>query len=282
MRLNRIVGWSILASVVGWAGAASAGWVIEQMMTGGGEGGRQQIVVQANRMKTVTLGPDGRPVAAFIVDLNADTLTQVDYTERQFMTATLQEYVQMIGGAARAASAQMAGAMKAMEEAMKDLPPEQRKMMEQMLRSQASPAGAPPESCPDPRLELRKTGRQATIAGYPAGHYEILADGKLDSEMWVAPGIGAWRELDPAKLERFAAAMTQAAPACGRGPRRQGVPGADPAWKLAGEGYPVRTVTRSLGLTVEVVKAESRAVPAAEFQPPPNFARKALREMLGQ
>jgi hypothetical protein len=36
------------------------------------------------------------------------------------------------------------------------------------------------------------------------------------------------------------------------------------------------------GGTVEVVKAESRTVPAAEFQPPAGFARKTFREMMGQ
>jgi hypothetical protein len=33
---------------------------------------------------------------------------------------------------------------------------------------------------------------------------------------------------------------------------------------------------------MEVVKAESRSIPAAEFQPPAGFARKTFQEMMGQ
>lgn len=282
MGFQRVVAAGVLAGVLGWAAPASAGWIIEQVVKGSGDEGRHQVTVEANRMKTLMVGPDGRPVGAFILDLNADTITQVDYPRRQFVTATLQEYVQTITGALQAAAGQMAGAMKAMEEAMKDMPPEQRKMAEQMLRSRQQPAGGGGAACPEPQLELRKTGQQATIAGQPAVRYELLADGKVDSELWIAPGITAWRELDPAKLERFSTEMAKAAPGCDPNRRRQGLPGADPTWKLAGEGYPVRVVSRTAGVTVEVVKAESRSVPAAEFQPPAGFARKTLKEMTGQ
>src|SRR3990172_2455059 len=57
----RSVAWIILAGVFGWIGEASAGWVIDQVMKGGGEGTRQQVLLQANRMKTLMLGEDGGP-----------------------------------------------------------------------------------------------------------------------------------------------------------------------------------------------------------------------------
>ncbi|MBI3065802.1 MAG: DUF4412 domain-containing protein [Deltaproteobacteria bacterium] len=64
------------------------------------------------------------------------------------------------------------------------------------------------------------------------------------------------------------------------GQGRRVASGADQSWKLAGEGYPVRTVERRGGTMVEVVKAERRAIPAEEFQPPAGFARKSLREVM--
>jgi hypothetical protein len=52
---------------------------------------------------------------------------------------------------------------------------------------------------------------------------------------------------------------------------------------LVSEGYPVRIVDRGgSGGTIEVLKAETRAVPASEFQPPTGFERKTFREMMGQ
>ena len=280
MERRDIIAGTALAVALAWTGQAAAGWVVEQAVKGAAETGRQQIVVQTNRMKSVTFGPDGQPVSAFIVDLNADTITQVDYQGRHYVTATLQEYTQTVRGAAQAAAGQMAEARKAMEQALKDMPPEQRKTMEQMMRGQMPP-GPTAAECVEPRREVRKTGQQATIAGFPAVRWEVLADGKVESEVWVAAGLSVARELDVRKLEQFAAAMATAVPACGAG--QTGPPDAGPTWKLAGEGYPVRTIlVGSGGVAVEVVKAESRAVPATEFQPPAGFERKTLREMMRQ
>lgn len=164
-----------------------------------------------------------------------------------------------------------------MQARLKEMPPEQRQMVEQMMRSQMGQAGQMALECGEPRIEVRRTGQQATIAGYPAVHHEVLVDGKLGSEVWIARGITAWREFDARKLERFAAEMAKLAGCLGQRQQR-----AQAAWQAAAEGYAVRTVDRSGGVTstTEVVKAESRAVPAAEFQPPAGFARKTLREMM--
>ncbi len=277
----RVVACSILVSVFAWTSQVSAGWVIDQVIKGAGEGARQQVVLQANRMKTLMLGADGEPITAFIVDLNAQTITQVTYHEHQYVTSTVQEFGQMMQGMHQEMAGQMEQAMKQMQESMKDMPPEQQKMMEQMMRSRMPQTEGVPQDCPESRVEMKKTGQQATIAGYPAVRYDILIDGKPDSELWLAKGIAAWRELDPQKLEKFAAEMAKLAPRCSRGQRQRGLRGDDPAWKLANEGYPVRTVHRSnCSTTIEVVKAETRTVPATEFQPPTGFARKTFREMM--
>jgi hypothetical protein len=273
-----IVMAAVLATAGGWLDDASAGWLIDQTLKGGGQIARQQVVLQGNRMKSVMLAPDGRPAAAFILDLDADTITQVNYEERQYVSVPVAEYSRWIAGATQAAAGQMAAVRKQMEEAMKNMPPEQRKAMEQQMRAQMPPAG-PPGECVEPKMDSRKTGQQATIGGFLATRYEILADGKPESEVWLAPGLPAWRELDLRKLERFTAEMAKAMPACGGGQRRPGFSTADPSWKLASEGYPVRIVSE--GTTVEVVKADNRPVPAAEFQPPQGFARKTLRDTMG-
>jgi hypothetical protein len=278
VRRYQVVAWGVLAGVLAGAGPAYAGWVIDQVTRGEGGGGRMQVLLQANQMKNVLLGQDGRPAMAFIVDLNAETITQVDYPGQRYMAATIQEYGQWIGRARQAVSGQMGRVMEQMQEALKDMPPEQRQRMEQMMRSRMGQAAQAPQECREPQIEVRRTGQQATIAGYPAARFEVLADGKADSEVWIAQGITAWREMDPQKLQRFAAEMAKMA-GCGAG--RAGAFGADPSWKLAAEGYPVRSVHPASGATVEVVKAESRAIPPAEFQPPAGFARQTLQQMLG-
>jgi len=268
--------WGVVLAILALAEPAAAGWVIEQVMRGDVEPGHMHVMLQSNRMKTVLVGPDGRPMMAHILDLDAQTITQVDYARRSYAAATVQEYAQVMRDAMGAAGQ----AMQQMREALRDMPPEQRQMMEQMMRSQA---GGAPQDCREPQVEIRKTGQQATIAGYRAVRHDVFADGRPSAELWVASALTAWRELDPQKLERFSMEMARAFPVCGAGPARAALLSRDDAWRLAAEGYPVRTVHRNGGTTtIEVVRAESRVLPAAEFQPPAGFARRSLSDLMGR
>lgn len=280
------------------AAQAKAGWVVEQVVRSradasskGGGPDRQVLTLSANRMKTVILDQAGKPTAAWILDLDAQTLTSVDYAQRGVTTGTVQDYAASIRGATQAMGGQMTEAMKQMQDAMKDMPPEQRQMVEQMMRRSmpgGGQAGAAPsaEACRQPQVEVRPTGQTASIAGYAAKRYDVYEDGKLAQELWVSPAITAWREIDPGKMQRFGQEMAKAMtalPGCGRQRARStGADPNDPAWKLAGEGYPVRTVEHgpAEGTVVEVVKAESRSVPASEFQPPAGFTRQSFKDML--
>ena len=148
-----------LMSIPLGAGPASAGWVIDEETKGiEGEGrppARHQAMLQANRMKRVMLGADGSPTHAFILDLDAETITTVDYKGRRYMSGTLQEFVQMTTDAmkmAQDAQGQMGDAMAQMREAMKNMPPEQRKMMEETMRSRMPQAGAAPQECRQPKV----------------------------------------------------------------------------------------------------------------------------------
>lgn len=255
------------AVVLVWTADVSAGWVIDQTVKDGGDV-RQQVVVQQNRMKTVVLDPDGRPGAAFIVDLDGDTITQVDYAEKTYATTPIREYVKTMSAMQQAASRQMA-------EMLKNVPPEHRQTMDEHLRQRMG--AGPAQECQEPKVELRATKETATIAGFPAVRHDVLSDGTPELQVWVARSLTAWREIDPTKLQRFASEMAKLA-ACGSGARGLG---GDAAWRVAREGYPVRTVDPS-GATVEVREAVTRAVPATEFQPPAGFARRTLGEIMGR
>ncbi|HYL80514.1 MAG TPA: hypothetical protein VEU07_06855 [Candidatus Acidoferrum sp.] len=281
------------------AAPAGAGWIIEQVVRQGagapartGEQQRQVLTISANRMKTVMLDRAGKAANAWIMDLDAQTLTSVDYAQRSVTTGTLQEFAETLRGATAAMGGQMAEAMKQMQDAMKDMPPEQRQQMQQMMQKSMPGGGVPgaapsAEACRPPRTEVRPTGQTAKIAGYNATRFDVFEDGKLAQEVWVSPTVTAWRELDPKKMERFGQEMTKATeglPGCGRDRARQaGADPNDPAWKLSTEGYPVRTVFhgQAEGTILEVLKAESRAVPATEFQPPADFKRQSFKDMMG-
>jgi hypothetical protein len=242
-----VVALSILVGAIGWADQAWAGWVIEQVLKGDGGGARQQVVLQANRIKTLTLGEGGKPVWAFILDLGAETMAQVNYARRSYAAAPIREVVQSL------------------EEA-EDATPQSRSMKDR--------------ECPQPRIEVRKTDQRATIAGYPAVRYEILSDAKLHTELWLTKEISAWQEVDIQKLAWFGAQMAKGAP-CSPSLEGRGLLGTDPSWNLADQGFPVRVVNRTgRGGTTEVVKAERREVPSSEFLPPEGFMKKTFHDLM--
>lgn len=82
---------------------------------------------------------------------------------------------------------------KAMEEAMANVPPEQRAMVENMMK-QRMPAMVGPQQ---PQMEvqeteIRKTGRSDTISGYDCEYYEAFRGDQKEGEYCVA----SWSDLD--------------------------------------------------------------------------------------
>ena len=283
--------WVMAAALLGTLATtttpAAAGWVIDQVMKGGGDdNNRQRLFLQQNRLKTLVM--DGANVTnAVVMDLDAQTITQIDYKQRAYTTATAAEYAALMRQGFEKmgeAAGQMQSQMKELEEQLKNLPPEQRRQIEAMMKqaqgAQRSPAQpqAKPEDCTPDKVDVKRTGKNITVAGYEASGYQVFTNGKLDSEVWIAPAITAAREIDPQKLERMMKEMMKALPHC---PPRGQMFGADPMWKLMKDGYPVRSVDKDGGSVIEVVKAESRSLGATEFQAPAGFARKTLQEMMG-
>jgi len=286
--MRRVTMAAALLGVLALAAPASAGWIIDQVTRGGGADDKypQRMFLQSNRLKTLTM--DGAKVTqAVVMDLDAQTITQIDYSQRTYTTATATEYAEMMRQGFEKmgeAMGQMQSQMKELEAQLKNMPPEQRQQMEAILKQaqgaqrQAAQPKLKPEDCASEKVDVKRTGKNITVAGYDATGYQVFTNGKLDSEVWIAPAITAVREIDPQKLERMVREMMKALPQC---PPRGQMFGADPVWKLMKDGYPVRSVDQDGGYVTEVVKAESRSIGASEFQPPAGFARKTLKEMMG-
>jgi len=265
---------------------AWAGWVIDEVVRTGGQTERHRQLLQSNRIKTVTFDGD-KITQSVVMDLDAQTILHVDHADRVYTIATATEYAEMMKQGLEAAGqmgGQMAQQLKEMEKELKNLPPEQRRQIEAMMK-QAQPPGtrqgtsaSKPEDCAADKVDIKGTGKRVSVAGYDATGYQLFTNGKLDSEVFIAPAITAIREIDPAKLERMMREIVQAMPQC---PPRGQLLGADPVWKLMKDGYPVRSVDQGGGSVTEVTKAESRSIAASEFQPPAGFARKTLKELMG-
>ncbi len=79
---------------------------------------------------------------------------------------------------------QLSGVEAQMREALKNAPPEQRAMMEKMMKGRLPPQAA---SEVRPKAELRRTGESGTKNGYPCVKYEAILAGQKVREMWVTP-----------------------------------------------------------------------------------------------
>jgi hypothetical protein len=284
--MSRPAAVAALLAMLSVAAPAWAGWVIDEVVRAGGKTERNRQLLQANRIKTVSFEGD-KVTQSVVMDLDAQTILHIDHAERVYTIATAKEYAEMMKQGFEAVGQmgqQMAEQFKEMEKELKNLPPEQRRQIEAMMKQaqpQGSKPGAPalkPEDCAPDKTDIKRTGKTVNVAGYDAIGYQLFTNGKLDSEVFIAPAITAIREIDPAKLERMMREIVRALPQC---PPRGQLIGADPVWKLMKDGYPVRSVEQAGGSVTEVTKAESRSIAAGEFQPPTGYARKTLKELMG-
>ena len=175
---------------------------------------------------------------------------------------------------------QMSQAMRQMQESLKNVPAEQRAMVEKMMK-QRMPAMQPPQR---PTIVVRKTADRAELHGYPCVKYEVLREGRKIKELWVTDWAnveGGSEVVDVFRdMATFFSEMLESFSG-GAGPGLARTVG-DSVFQHMNEldGFPV--VTRDYGddgsLESESAlhSAKQRAVDAAEFEPPVGYKRQQM------
>jgi hypothetical protein len=253
---------------------AWAGWVIEQIeyANAGAEGTKTIQYIAKNRLKTEG---DGN---TFIMDFPKNLFIATDQENKVYWSGTVDEYVQEVQRFQRAASDL---AQQQMHEAMKEMPPDQRKAMEDILQ-QMHGASVPPQAPPAtrPTVKVEPTTETAMIAGYKASKITVYADGKPYQEVWLVKDVSMKDDLDLQQMRGLQAKLTQAIMT--DIPSRQTVE-EDPAYAaMLEQGYPAKIV--ELGehgepeAATEVVRIEKRDLPDRAFQPPEGYRRIDLRQ----
>jgi Domain of unknown function (DUF4412) len=254
---------------------ASAGWVIEQIEYAnlGAEGTRTLQYISKNRLKTVG---DGN---TFIMDFAKNLFIATDEENRVYWSGPVDVYVQEVKTFQQAASDL---ALEQMEEAMKEMPPDQRKstedLLQQMRSSKVSSSSHP--AAKRPAVKVEPTAETATIAGHQATKIKVYADGRPYQEVWLAEGLTLEADLDVKQLRGMQAQLTQAIMT--NIPNRQAVE-EDPAYEqLLEHSYPIKIVELGEGgapeSVTEVVRLDKRDIPEREFQVPEGYRRIDLRE----
>ncbi|MDR0746498.1 MAG: hypothetical protein LBE89_01255 [Helicobacteraceae bacterium] len=128
-------------------------------------------------------------------------------------------------------------------------------------------------------VEIVKTGESITISGFEGIGYQVLVDGELKKEIYIAPKLTANSEIDPKDLSTIMLLLSGVEVASA------GVITeiSDEYVNLMRQGYPIRTIEYDPSgdpILTEVVKAKQRSFNANEFIPPENFinTKKELEE----
>jgi hypothetical protein len=172
---------------------------------------------------------------------------------------------------------QLGGVMAQMQEAMKNMPPEQRAAMEKMMAGRLG--GAAPAAEP---VVMHNTGEHGTEAGYAAVRWEATRGGRKIREMWVA----SWSSIHgAAEAQAAMSAMAEYGKSMMESLSKSGLPIGrsidDSLFQFqALNGFPV--VTREFGddgkATSETTLkgARQETIPASEFQPPAGYHQQQL------
>lgn len=147
---------------------AADGILIVEKTTARGATVTSQIQIEKNRMRAETASPNGgRQVVVF--DGTAQVMRMIDIEKKTYTEMTKAE-IDQLGG-------QMSAAMAKMQEQMKNMPPEQRAMVEGMMKGRGG-AGAPAA----PKTEYRKAGTD-TVGRWTCSKYEGFQNNQKVAEV---------------------------------------------------------------------------------------------------
>ena len=237
---------------------AAEGILITQRVTSGGPPLTIQVQIEATRMRTDMVGPNGA-VQAMIFDGGKQVLYIVDPARKTYMEMTKADADRL--------AAQVQGAMAQMQAQLEKLPPQQRAQMEAMMKGLGG-AAAP---------QYTRTGSD-TVGRWTCDKYDLMLDGQKIGEVCnVNPttlGFGATDFDVMRQMAEFYSAM---------GPQVRGlVPGVgiDPGGNA---GIPVKTIMMFQGqtITTEVIEAGRQTFPDSLFAVPAGFTKQDMTGLLG-
>lgn len=249
---------ALAASLI--ASPAFAGVVFESTMTDG-EGetvSTSETIVQDGKVLMKSQGdPEfGAPGSTTIFRGDAGELVMIDDASRTYSVMTADQM-----------QAQMSGIQAQMQEAMKNMPEEQRAMMEQSMSAMMGGGD-------QPAVTVRATGESRDINGDRAQQYEVMQDGALTHRVWaVAPGdLTGGAEL--AALYNDMAEFYEGMPMVKQSEWMFDLDGSfDGRMPVLLEEY---DSSGALEMRTQISARETQDLPASAFQPPEGYTERDM------
>jgi hypothetical protein len=225
-----------------------------------------QLYLGADRFAADSRSAEGEHTTT-IYDASQNVLYHVDHDSKSYVRID-QEMLDQLG-------TQMNAAMQQMKDQMAQMPEAQRKQVEQMMQSMGGTGHKVDWT-------VKETGEKQTVAGYGCQRYELLADGKKESDVWAS----TWKDAGVPKesfdvLRKFAAFFEEIAgsnPLFAQAMESQGgaLQGLDRI-----DGFPVKVIDYDDGkasLETTTKSYEQKKVADATYHVPAGYTQKAFDE----
>jgi GLPGLI family protein len=185
----------------------------------------------------------------FVLRLDKQKMISVDTKAKNYWERTFAEMEKSM----KAASEEMEAKLAELQAHLKDLPEEQRKMMEKMVGTNIeSSAGS---------VQMSKTGETRKISGFSCTKYVAKEGTKELMTIWTTKDIKGFEPLRR-DFEELSRRMTSMNPRFMKGL-------IDAMIKV--EGFPIQTNWG--GITTTVTKVEQRSTPESEFAVPAGYTK---------
>ena len=187
--------------------------------------------------------------SATIFRLDKEMMYLIDTQKKEYSEMTFVE----MEAYAKKANKKLERKMAEMNEQLKNMPPEQRKAMEQMMGN----AGMGGQNA---KIDMMKTSEKKTISGYACVKYAMKEDGKEIGSVWTTTGVPDFSSMQK-DMKEFGQRMAAQMPKAGE---------MVAAMKKV-EGFPVQTIIA--GITMIVTKIEKKVVAVSEFEIPAGYKK---------
>lgn len=241
----------------------------------GSAGGKMKVFIEGDDLR-VEMVEGGAREGAFIFKGKERTMLMIDDKRRQYMVMDEQT----IQGLA----SQMNQAMAEYQKMLESVPPQQRAMMEQMMKQQMG--NMMQQAAPAKESVLTKSGKNKSISGYQTIHYLEKMEGLLENEYWVTN----WNNVDGGEevmdafknMAKFQEELFKAFSSGGNNPLAGVLQSfSDNMFKKLNdlEGFPVAVINYDQGVKSSETILESidkRSLEAALFSPPKGYKRQNM------
>ena len=260
----------VLLALIILTGSTYAGIVMEQMryeLKTPDKKDKGLLLIQDNKM----LFKDTTNNVSTLFDFDRDQMIVLDHNKQTFTVIDPEAFVKAVEEYTKKAE-------EMRQKHIESLPPEQREMVEKMIKERELASGK--DTTGKIVISIKNSEVSEEISGYNASKYEVFHNDKLNEELWLTNDLDIQNELD---LEKMSSLMTEFKKVNKRLGDDTVVNEEAFISLFANGGFPLKTVDHSFGETVfieEVVDIKKQDIPKDNFKLPSGYKERSVNELL--